>query len=221
MKKIVTIQGTGRVQIMPDTVCVNFGLVTPHSDYQEAVNQAAQKVEKLTAVTIDQQFSAEDLQTQSFSVDIKEKNEFKEEVWQTEQIGYEVNHTLRLTFSYDRERLVSLLTAVSETLQLSVSIYFTVQDHESLQQQLLINATKDARFQAEVLVKASSLTLGELIRIESIPSETSWVSPVTFQAEAKFFKQSASVPMIHPAMIEERISVTFVWQIINKGEEAL
>lgn len=215
MGKLVTVTGIGHVSAIPDTVCVVLQLATVHAEYAQAIQGAKQKVTQLETVITAQGFSVEELKTQSFSIDTKEKSEFKEEVWQTESIGYEVNQTVTLQFPFHQERLEELLTSISKTeVQPVISLQFTVSDRLTLQKQLLINATNDARLQAEILAEASNLLLGDLVQIENSTTEQRpFLSPMVFQSTVS---RQAAMPTIQPAMIEETLSVTFCWKLKNK-----
>lgn len=214
MGKLVTVKGVGHVSIAPDTVSVFLQVITVHADYAQAIQAAKEKIAQLENVITAQDFSGESLKTHSFSVDVKEKSELKEDVWQTEQIGYEVSQTVELQFSLDQNRLEKLLANIAETkVQPVISLQFTVKDRLALQKQLLENATSDACYQAEVLAQASNVVLGELVEINHSPTnQQTFLSPVTFQTESR----QVALPTIHPAMIEETIEVNFCWKLKNK-----
>jgi uncharacterized protein YggE len=111
--------------------------------------------------------------------------------------------------------LEELLTSISKTeVQPVISLQFTVSDRLTLQKQLLINATNDARLQAEILAEASNLLLGDLVQIENSTTEQRpFLSPMVFQSTVS---RQAVMPTIQPAMIEETLCVTFCWKLKNK-----
>ncbi len=95
-----------------------------------------------------------------------------------------------------------------------ISLQFTVSDRLTLQKNYLINATNDARLQAEILAEASNLLLGDLVQIENSTTEQRpFLSPMDFQSTVS---RQAAMPTIQPAMIEETLSVTFCWKLKNK-----
>lgn len=212
MERTITIQGTGKVSSLPDQLILLLRLVTLDEDYRKSVEKSSEKAERISLLFEELGFLKETIKTRAFFIHTKEKSVLKNDLYETEIIGYEVNQTLEIRFPFEQSRLSAVIQALSaSTLTPELTIQFAVEDTRALQQQLIQSVAADALFQAECLAGAADLSLGELIQIKNQPSEITGVSPVDFQMEARSFQQS--VPSISPIEIEEKMTATFVWQL--------
>jgi uncharacterized protein YggE len=80
-------------------------------------------------------------------------------------------------------------------------------------EELLIRATENARRKAEVLARASNVTLGDLISIDYNWGDLYLYSNTSYMMENNCLAFKTSAPDIEPDDIEVSDTVTFVWEI--------
>lgn len=211
MEKIMTIQGIGKIFVQPDQVMVGFRLVTFNQDYGQVLLESEKKISHLHDLLKNYDFSEEDLKTQHFSVETKEKTEMIDDVWEAELLGYEVVQSLEIQFPLEQNRLASILKAVAESkISPTIALEFTIGNPEKHEKELLQKAFEDARFQAEALATVSGVDLGEIVELKNEVSNGSWIAPMNFQARSNVFQQT---PVMYPKLIEESTTITVVWKI--------
>ncbi len=211
MEKIMTIKGIGKIFVQPDQVMVGFRLVTFNQDYGQVLLESEKKISHLHDLLKNYDFSEEDLKTQHFSVETKEKTEMIDDVWEAELLGYEVVQSLEIQFPLEQNRLASILKAVAESkISPTIALEFTIGNPEKHEKELLQKAFEDARFQAETLATVSGVDLGEIVELKNEVSNGSWIAPMNFQARSNVFQQT---PVMYPKLIEESTTITVVWKI--------
>ncbi len=217
--RTIHIKGTGTASAAPDFVVITMELRAQHMEYANAMRIGAQQVEMLREAVSEAGFTAEDLKTTDFSVDAEYENEEHEENGHTRYhrvfMGYVCKHSLKLSFDMDNERIEKAITAIGGCLSNpEVSIAFTVKDKLAMRDKVLESAAQDARRKAEILCKASGVTLGDLIRIEYSWGEIHIDHSLDFETRClPRMAEAAPTYDFHPDDIEAGDSVDFYWEI--------
>lgn len=216
MAKTITVKGVGSVKTKPDYVVISLSLKGEDMDYVTAVNKANEKIELLKRALTSVGFDSDDLKTLNFSARTVYKNVRKGNEYTSVFAGYVVDYQLKLAFDFTPQRLSEALTAIANSgADAEFSISFTVKEPEKVAGELLISATENARQKAEVLVRASGKSLGELISIDYNWAEIDVISRSSYAvAAAPNMLREAAVPEFTPDDIESRDSVTFIWEIV-------
>lgn len=216
MAKTITVKGVGSVKTKPDYVVISLSLKGEDMDYVTAVNKANEKIELLKRALSSIGFDADDLKTLNFSARTVYKNVRKGYEYSSVFAGYVVDYQLKLAFDFTPKRLSEALTSIANSgADAEFSISFTVKEPEKVAGELLISATENARQKAEVLVRASGKSLGELISIDYNWAEIDVISRSSYAvAAAPNMLREAAVPEFTPDDIESRDSVTFIWEIV-------
>lgn len=214
--RTIHVKGTGTASVAPDFVVITMELQAKHVEYANAMRIGAQQVEMLREAVKEAGFSTEDLKTTDFSVDAEYEDEKYEENGHTRYhrvfMGYDCRHSLKLSFDFDNERLEKAMTAIGDCLSKpEVSIAFTLKDKQALRNQILESAAQDARRKAEILCKASGVTLGDLLRIEYSWDEAH-ISHY-FDMKIQCCEASPANYDFHPDDIEAGDTVDFYWEI--------
>ena len=82
-------------------------------------------------------------------------------------VGYRVTHGLKLELDFDSQRLSKVLGAIAVCIaEPELNVQFTVKNKEAVDAALLQSACANAKAKAEILTKASGVTLGELVSID-------------------------------------------------------
>lgn len=218
MKRTITIKGIGKLSLKPDQTVVSLMLKTVRVDYDKAMDEAAKHLEQLRSAIAEIGFTKDDLKTTSFDVRTEYENE-RDEKGNYKQIfvGYRVTHGLKLEFDFDSQRLSKVLGAIAVCIaEPELNVQFTVKDKEAVDAALLESACANAKVKAEILTKASGVTLGELVSIDYNWGELHLFSQTQYDMEDACMRMASAAPTsieIEPDDIDVSDSVTFVWEI--------
>lgn len=218
MNRTITIKGIGKLSSKPDQTVVSLMLKTVHADYDKAMDKAAKHLEQLRSAIAEIGFTKDDLKTTSFDVGTEYENE-RDEKGNYKQIfvGYRVTHGLKLELDFDSQRLSKVLGAIAVCIaEPELNVQFTVKDKEAADAALLESACVNAKAKAEILTKASGVTLGELVSIDYNWSELHLYSPTYYEMDPPCMARASAAPTamdIEPDDIDVSDSVTFVWEI--------
>lgn len=217
MEKTITVKGTGRISVQPDLTIVSLTLKSIDTDYEKAMQNAAEKLSALQSALNDIGFAKEDLKTANFSVKTEHKsvrNRFGD--YESVFNGYSCVQRLKLEFDFDTKMLSKVLSAIATCIsEPQLNVEFSVKDKTAVNDALLESAAINAKKKAEILAKASGVVLGELIRIDYNWSEIDIYSGTGCEMEDDLVR-CFSKPMevdITPEDLEVSDSATFVWAI--------
>ena len=218
MNRTITIKGIGKLSLKPDQTVVSLTLKTVHADYDKATDEAAKRLEQLRDTIAEIGFARDDLKTTSFDVGTEYKIERdKSGNYKRIFVGYRVTHGLKLEFDFDSQRLSNVLGAIAACIaEPELNVQFTVKDRAAVNAALLESACANARAKAEILTKASGVTLGQLISIDYNWGELHLHSPTHYKMEDACMMKASAAPTamdIEPDDINVSDSVTFVWEI--------
>ena len=216
MERLITVKGIGNVNIKPDLIIINMELVSHKYDYEETMKLATDSVSKLEKAIEEAGFNKKELKTTSFNIRTSYKSYYDENKnYKNKFDGYICEQGLKLQFDLDMQVLSKVLTAITKSgVEPRLNIRFSVKDKEKVNEELLINATENARRKAEVLAKASKVNLGKLVTINYNWSEVGIYSKTTYEMENKsLVMEEAYAPNIEPDDIELSDTATFVWEI--------
>ncbi|WP_343009690.1 SIMPL domain-containing protein [Clostridium celatum] len=216
MERLITVKGIGNVNIKPDLIIINMELVSHKYDYEETMKLATDSVSKLEKAIEEAGFNKKELKTTSFNIRTSYKSYYDENKnYKNKFDGYICEQGLKLQFDLDMQVLSKVLTAITKSgVEPRLNIRFSVKDKDKVNEELLINATENARRKAEVLAKASKVNLGKLVTINYNWSEVGIYSKTTYEMENKsLVMEEAYAPNIEPDDIELSDTATFVWEI--------
>ena len=211
MKKTITVRGTGKVSASPDKVIFKMTLKTSHADYRKCMKLADTRSDLLKSALMKKNFSEEDIKTADFNI----KQDYH---WGKNNIKiideWYCSHVLKVEFPFDIVHLREILDAVTSCgIQFEISLDFTVEDSEALEEKMLENAAKDARKKAELLCIASGAKLGELLSINYSWGEINIISHTEYEGEFDDCLPPGAAPGIVPEEIKVKDSATFIWAI--------
>ena len=216
MERLITVKGIGNINIKPDLIIINMELVSHKYDYEETMKLATDSVSKLEKAIEEAGFNKKELKTTSFNIRTSYKSYYDENKnYKNKFDGYICEQGLKLQFDLDMQVLSKVLTAITKSgVEPRLNIRFSVKDKDKVNEELLINATENARRKAEVLAKASKVNLGKLVTINYNWSEVGIYSKTTYEMENKsLVMEEAYAPNIEPDDIELSDTATFVWEI--------
>src|SRR5699024_8286445 len=127
-------------------------------------------------------FDKEDLKTNDFNVRphyeqyTDENNNYKNRF-----NGYLCEQNLTLAFDLDTKMISNVLNALAKTkVNPGLDIKFSIKDETTISEELIIQATKNAKRKAEILAQASGVSLGDLITIDYNWKDLPLFSPTNY-----------------------------------------
>jgi uncharacterized protein YggE len=156
-ERLITVTGSGSVDITPDVAYINIGVHTDMPTASEAVSanntQTQQVIDALQKFGV----QAKDIRTTNFSI------------YPNVQYDPQTSERIRTTYVVDNSVYVTVRPGANTVN----SIQFDVQDKSAATKQARDAAVKDAQTQAEELAAAAGLSLGRIMGVDfynSIPS---------------------------------------------------
>ena len=220
MNRMITVKGVGSATVRPDYITISMTAQSVRKDYNEAMEDAAERIEKLQDAAVRSGYAKEDLKTVSFNVDTRYDNvRDAQGNYKREFSGYACLYHLKLSFDLDSGQLAKVISAISESgAKPELSIAFTVKNPAEVNEILLKDAAQNARAKAELLCKASGCELGRLFSIDYNVNKLNLVSETRYAMEDGIQPLMAmnkrSVPEIEPDDIHVSDTVTFTWEIL-------
>ena len=192
--RTITVKGTGNVSARPDYIILSLNIEVLSETYDRAMSEAAERIERYENVK-DRQGNY--------------KREFA---------GYACSYRLKLAFDFDSKQLAKVISVIADCgAQPELSIAFTVKNPARVSEELLINATENARAKAEILCKASGSTLGQLLNIDYNWGELNVFSRTSYDVEdciqPLMAMSKCAAPEIEPDDIDVSDTVAFTWEI--------
>ena len=183
------------------------------------MSEAAERIERLQGAAVCVGYHKEDLKTTSFDVQTRYENvKDRQGNYKREFAGYACSYRLKLAFDFDSKQLAKVISAIADCgAQPELSIAFTVKNPARVSEELLINATENARAKAEILCKASGSTLGQLLNIDYNWGELNVFSRTSYDVEdciqPLMAMSKCAAPEIEPVDIDVTDTVAFTWEI--------
>lgn len=217
--RIITVKGIGNVSARPDYIILSLNIEVLSETYDRAMSEAAERIERLQGAAVRVGYRKEDLKTTSFDVQTRYENvKDRQGNYKREFAGYACSYRLKLAFDFDSKQLAKVISAIADCgAQPELSIAFTVKNPARVSEELLINATENARAKAEILCKASGSTLGQLLNIDYNWGELNVFSRTSYDVEdciqPLMAMSKCAAPEIEPVDIDVTDTVAFTWEI--------
>ncbi len=219
--RTIRVTGKGQIKVRPDTTRITLTLTGLCPEYGEALRRSADETERVRTLLAGFGFARTDLKTLSFRVDTEhESYKDKKGAYQQRFVGYRFNHSMKVEFPSDNERLGKLLYALALCpAKPEFRLSYTVGDPEAVKNELLGKAVSDSARKASVMAKAAGVALKDVqsidyswgqIDIDVYPVRT----PMAMYSLADCANEDARLDMdIEPDDVELSDTVTVVWEI--------
>ena len=217
MNRIITVKGTGNISVKPDLIVITMNLESQQYDYDKTMLKAAESVKALQEAIQSVGFDKKDLKTTSFNIRTHyESYRDKNNDYKTKFNGYICQQGTSLEFAFDTSVMSKVLNSIAKApIDPQLNIKFSVKDKAAVSEELLVNATENAKQKAEILAKAAGVKLGNLISIDYNWGELHLYSQTSYDVmEDKCISMSESYsPEIEPDDIDVSDTVSFAWEI--------
>ena len=179
MTRTIKVTGKSNVKASPDYTRISLTLSDTLKEYDECLAKSVEDMNIIVECIKHLGFERSELKTSSFEINRKMQSyRDKYDNWKERFVGYEYTENVNFTFKNDNARLGKILYALAH-LSIIPEICFSYfcSDVESIKNQLLELAIKDAKKKAELLTSASGVKLCEILDIDY-----SWIN-VTLESD--------------------------------------
>ena len=216
--RTIRVTGKGQLKVHPDMTRITITLEGKDFDYGETLKRSSEETEILKDTLEPFGFSRTDLKTLSFDVDAEYASYKVKDEWKRRFDGYKFSHVLKVEFDSDNKRLGKILFALANCrLSPEFRLSYTVKDPETVKNELLGKAVRDAAAKAGVLSAAAGVKLGEIqtvdyswgqVRFEVEPMDKLMLAEPCAVSEGGCYDMD-----IEPDDINVEDTVTVVWEI--------
>lgn len=220
MERTMKVKGKGRIAIKPDRIQLMLHTTDVKQTYEQVMEEATQITKVLKDIFERLGFKKEDLKTTQWNVNAKyEGYQDEKHVWRQKFVGYEYNYGLKIEFGSDNALLGKILYELAQCeANPQIQLHYTVKDKEAAKKELLERAVKESMEKADILAKASGVTLGDIVNIDYSWEEIELSAhPVSFN-KAQSVRGIVSEASYDIDMEAEDIvaedTVTVVWGIV-------
>ena len=215
--RTISIKGVGKAKRDPDLVIFRISTTAFDKEYASAIDASNRLVNELKNDFKDLGFEKDDLKTTYFttrqiheSVEVGVFNKRHE----SQLKGFKAIHDLKIEFDLDNDKINEVLGCLKNYgKDVEFDIEFSVKNKDSMKREVILDATRNARFNAEILAEASSVKLGDLIKIEYNWSDVRFISRAQYDINELSCEYSPEHIEFTPDSIEISDSVSFVWEI--------
>jgi len=185
MTRTIKVTGKSNVQASPDYTRISLTITAILPEYDKCLEKSVEDMNVIVECIKQFGFDRKELKTSNFEINRKtEGYRDKHDDWKYRFIGYEYTQNLNFTFKNDNQRLGQILYALAHlSIIPEIRISYFCSDVETIKNQLLELAIKDAKKKAELLTNASGVTLCEILDIDY-----SWIN-ITLESEDMKFCQ--------------------------------
>ncbi|MBR3044765.1 MAG: SIMPL domain-containing protein [Oscillospiraceae bacterium] len=210
MERTITVTGTGRLSLPPDTIQIHMTLTAKNPDYAAVMQDADRRFAALQSAVEEAEIPAEKLRTEHYQVDT-EYQHLPDENGNYRQVfaGYICRHTLMLELELDLKLLGEVLAAAEKSgAEPEFGITFTLRDQETVHEKLLKLAAEQAHKDAIVLATSAGAALGSLAAVRYHDEQPQAGGGMMLRAA-----KMCDAASITPEQITMEESAVFVWEL--------
>ena len=161
MERNLRITGSSTKTFSPDTVTVYMNLEAVSKTADSAKTVFTSKSTLLKNIVDQLGFNSEDIRTEHFYVDKNYEYTNNQRI----QNGFKAECTYSLTMDLDYDSLESLISSLSQALQMRITYDVLLKNREEEEKAVLKLAVEDAKKKAEDVAEACGVTLGDIVGI--------------------------------------------------------
>ncbi|UHA75208.1 SIMPL domain-containing protein [Paenibacillus sp. 481] len=210
LKNVVSVSGTGTIEVTPDVAYIDLGAETRANTAAEAQQKNAEAFNKVKQeLTTKYGVQAKDIKTTNFSVEPVYKYQENKE---PQIVGYEARHFVKVTYR-QLDKLGELLDAVSKAGANRISnVNYDTEKREDYEAQVLEKAVSNAQKKANALAKAAGRSIDSVVNI--VESGADW-SPVSFNLASDMIQAKSAEAVSAPqgGLIKLKASVNVQYQM--------
>lgn len=203
----MSVNGTGRVTVVPDIANINIGVRTEAEVVTDALEGNTAQANAISQVLQELGVAEEDIQTSNFNIYPSER--YDPMTGQVEGRYFVVENTVNVKVR-DLSNLGEVLSAVVEAGANNIyGINFNVEDREPSVAEARQLAIEDAKAKAQAIADAAGVQLGEIININVSSGST----PITYyDAKGGAYSEAAAPIAAGTLTISMECNITYAIQ---------
>jgi uncharacterized protein YggE len=185
MTRTIKVTGKSNIKASPDCTRISLNITAVLPEYDKCLKRSVEDMNVIVRCIKQFGFERGELKTSNFEINRKtESYRDNRGDWKYRFIGYEYTQNLSFNFKNDNKRLGQILYALAHlSIVPEINISYFCSDVETIKNQLLESAIKDAKRKAELLTAASGVMLCEILDIDY-----SWINVTLESDDIKFCK---------------------------------
>lgn len=215
----ITATGEAEITANPDEVVAFFAIITEGNDTKKIKDENRDTTNKVISALKNFGIKDDKIETQEYDLE-KKPQEWDSDLNKNVDVGYELRHVLKVTITEADSKTAKItVDSVGELVDVAVdagangvnNIYFdlTKETQRRLREELIANATRDAKKKAERLSDSLGIKLGKLIGA----SESYNYPYYSYGGSYYYDSYKEASTTISPQNIEISTSVTVVYEI--------
>jgi uncharacterized protein YggE len=204
-RRTVTVSGSATVRSAPDEALVSLGVQTQANTAQGAMQQNADRMERVLSALAGLGITKDDLATSYVSLWPMYGN------GGTDITGYQASNQVDVTVRDIDQAGVVIDAGVDAGANLTNGITFQLSEENQAVDRALAEAVRDARGKAEIMATAGDAALGQVVTMveASVPS----YPPIYYGRDMAVAEAGATTPIEAPTL-ETQVSVTVTWELV-------
>lgn len=214
MQRTLTVDGYGKLTLLPDHVSFVFEPSYHGADTAAASDELALSFKKLQSHLLQLGIQKEEIKSSNFSV--KPHLEYNKSTLEHEINGYAASQTITVKVAREKKLIAALLDTTNQHLRcIPFRFHFVLSDEKKYMGQLIALAVNDAKTKAEMLAEAAELRLGSIASIKHTKQTDNFIySAATHRSlENEDVFDTWDDDDFQPEETELDTEVTIVWEL--------
>lgn len=208
----ISVNGTGEITAVADTVSISLSVVTENADLIEALKENSNKMNEVISFLKSYDIEDKDIKTTNYS--ISPRYEYDENWNNRHLVGYEIYQTVGVKIR-DLSKVGEIIAgATNNGVNTIGQLQFVIDDDEALIEQAKNEAIADAKSQAANLEQQLGVKLSKIVGFyesgTTVPSPYNYARAVSAVAD-----EAAIAPTIEAGENTITSSITIVYEIEN------
>lgn len=202
----VTVNGTGQVQGVPDTLRANVTIEFTADDASTAMNQTGERQEAVIDALIDAGLDRKDIRTTQVS--LRPQYSTPDPAGPATITGYRAENGIEIKIhpTDTASTLLALIVSTGGDATRIASVDYSIADDSQLVTDARARAFEDAKDRAEQYARLAGLKLGNVLSLSEA------TGPTTYPGDGPALRAEMAVPL-EPGQQTVSLSVTAVWEL--------
>jgi hypothetical protein len=214
----LSVTGNADIRVEPDEAVVYIDVITENKTAMNAKDLNAQLTGRVIAAISQQGIPKDSIETASYR--LSENTEWDSEMQKNVATGYKLTNTLRVTVGSLKDattnvdsvgRLIDAAVNAGANGINQVTFRLSKGAEKKLREQLLLNATEDARKKAQEIARSLGLTLDKIDGV--MENNYYYSSSYDYYDPYRSYSETGAYTEILPQMIEVTSSITVSYRI--------